>query len=101
MDMLSSKNGSWEGLLVFLFLLLALLILILHHHHHQYHHHHHHQYHHHHHHNLLLLLLLPIVSLGIVARSATTGTDLSIGDVVFPDLCDHEVYTSVVFGAGG
>jgi hypothetical protein len=56
----------------------------------------------------LLLLLLPpppppppIGRSGIVARSATAGTDLSIGDVVSPNLCDHEVYTSVVFGAGG
>jgi hypothetical protein len=47
------------------------------------------------------LLLLPIGSLGIVARSATTGTDLSIGDVVSPNLCDQEVWTSVVLRAGG
>jgi hypothetical protein len=47
-----------------------------------------------------LLLRLPIDSLDIVARSATTGTDLSIGDVVSPNICDHEVYTLVVFGAG-
>jgi hypothetical protein len=54
------------------------------------------------HHLLLpLLLLLPIGSLGLVARSATTGTDLSIGDVVSPNLCDHGVCTSVVSGAGG
>jgi hypothetical protein len=39
--------------------------------------------------------------LGIVARSATTATDPSIGDVVSPNLCDHGVCTSVVFGAGG
>jgi hypothetical protein len=50
---------------------------------------------------VVLLLLLPIGSLGIVARSATTGTDLSIGDVVSPDFCHREVYTLVVPGAGG
>jgi hypothetical protein len=38
--------------------------------------------------------------LDIVARSATTRTDLSIGDVVYPNLCDHEVCTSVVCEAG-
>jgi hypothetical protein len=38
---------------------------------------------------------------GTVARSATTGTDLSIGDVVSPNLCNREVCTSVVVGAGG
>jgi hypothetical protein len=39
--------------------------------------------------------------LGTVARSATTGTDLSIGDVVSPNICNREVCTLVVFGAGG
>jgi hypothetical protein len=46
-------------------------------------------------------LLLPIGSLGTFARSATTGTDLSIGDVVSPNLWDHVVSTLAVFGAGG
>jgi hypothetical protein len=39
--------------------------------------------------------------MGTFTRSATTGTDLSIGDVVSPNVCDHEVCISVVFGAGG
>jgi hypothetical protein len=38
---------------------------------------------------------------GYVARPAATRTALSIGDVVSPSLCDHEVCTLVVFGAGG
>jgi hypothetical protein len=35
-------------------------------------------------------------SLGIIARPATAGTDPSIGDMVFPNPCDHVVYILVL-----
>jgi hypothetical protein len=39
--------------------------------------------------------------LGTVARLAATGTDLSIGYMVFPHLCDHVIYILVFSEADG